>query len=211
MESPGRKPHMPDATGKLMVRVVDGARQPFKGDVLISLFDGAQRRVHWAYHSSPFIEFTIPVTDGPLDVYRVVAGAKDRRDAGQLGIPLKNGVMTFVDLMLLPKRASFEFEPLETLEGIHPKLLPLVKAFLDENFGGDDQEAYEKLQQNEDNVNKIPVNTAEGLATLLSISSGFDGFGTPSTPIIPLKPAETAKHHPLDFVSRLTQLHADRF
>src|SRR5262245_38700468 len=177
MESPGRKLRMPDAKAKLMVRVVDGARQPFKGDVLISLFDGAQRRVHWAFHSSPFIEFTIPVTDGPLDVYRVVAGAKDRRDAGQLGIPLKEGVMTFVDLMLLPKRASFDFEPLDALADVHPKLLPLVKDFLKENFGGEDQEAYERLQQNEDDVNKVPVNTAEGLATLLSISSGFVGFG----------------------------------
>src|SRR5262249_17064695 len=157
-----------------------------------SLFDGAQRRVHWAYHSLPFIEFSIPVTDGPNDVYRVIAGAKDCRDAGQMAIPLKEDVTTIVDLMLLPKRATFQFEPLDTLTNVHPKLLPLVKTFLTENFGGDDEAAYRRLQQNQDNVNKIPVNTAEGLATLLSISSGFDGFGTPSTPIIPLKPAETA-------------------
>src|SRR5262249_32864565 len=158
MESPGRKPLMPDAMGTLMVRVVDGARQPFKGDVLISLFDGAQRRVHWAYHSLPFIEFSIPVTDGPNDVYRAIAGAKDCRDAGQMAIPLKEDVTTIVDLMLLPKRATFQFEPLDTLTNVHPKLLPLVKTFLTENFGGDDEAAYRRLQQNQDNVNKIPVN-----------------------------------------------------
>ena len=88
-----------------------------------------------------------------------------------MAIPLKENAVTIVDLMLLPKRATFQFEPLDTLANVHPKLLPLVKTFLKENFGGDDQAAYERLQQNEDNVNKIPVNTAEGLATLLSIAA----------------------------------------
>src|SRR5206468_9979437 len=130
---------MPEGT--LTVRVVDGTRDPFRGDVLITLFDGAQRRVHWAYHSLPFIEFTIPVTNGPLDVYRVLAGARHFRDAGQTAIPVKGGAITSVDLMLLPQRGEFRFAPLDELAGVHPKLLSLVKDFLKEKFGGEDQDA----------------------------------------------------------------------
>lgn len=92
------------ATATLLVRLFDGTRRPLGRETLVSLFDGAQRRVHWAYHPRPNVEFTIPVTNGPIDSYRVVAAAKDHRDAGQIAIRIRERAQSTVDLMLLPKR-----------------------------------------------------------------------------------------------------------
>lgn len=186
---------------KLLVRVFDGARKTFEDDVLISLFDGAQRRVHWAYHSAAFVEFTIPVTNGPLDVFRVVAGAKDYRDAGQLGVFLKGGAVSVVDLMLLPKRGNFVFQPLEFLTNFHHKLISLIRDFLMRQFNASDQNAYERLQKD----------NPEGLATLLSIASGFEGFGANEENTTLLKPPTAVKSHPFDFVNKLIDLKPDRF
>jgi hypothetical protein len=184
----------------LSVRVVDGGRQPFQGDVLITLFDGNQQRVHWAFHKTPNVVFTVPLTDGPADVFRVIASADNCKDAGQLGVELKQGTASAVDLMLLPRKGSFVFQPLASLSNYHKNLLPLVQQFLRSMFDSDDQKAYEKLQRDNE----------EGLATLLSISSAFQGFGA-SAGVTAVAPPIATVSHPLDFVTELVRLEFDRF
>ena len=174
------------ATSTLLVRLFDGTRRPLGRETLVSLFDGAQRRVHWAFHPRPNVEFTIPVTNGPIDRYRVVAGAKDHRDAGQSAIRIKEGAQSTVDLMLLPKRGQPVFEPLAALDRVHGRLRPLLEDFLRRQLGAPDEGAYQQLQQTH----------AEGVMTLLNIASAFDGF-TPD--------------HPIDFVETLVELKPDRF
>ena len=190
--------------GRLLIRVFDGARSPFPGDVLISLFDGVQRRVHWAHHSTPFTMFTIPLTDGPLDVFRVVAGAPKHRDAGQLGITLKQDTLSIVNLMLLPQRADFVFQPLATLKNIHQKLFTSVTGFLKKQNLTADDKGYKAFQEKD-------LKNREGLATLLSIASGFDGFGAGENGGSALAPPIAFGHHPLEYVDELISLEPDRF
>jgi len=174
---------MGDAT--LLVRLFDGARRPFGTETVVSLFDGAQRRVHWAFHPRPNVEFSIPVTNGPVDTYRVVAGATDHRDAGQRAIRISESVRSTVDLMLLPRRTRPVFEPLAALDRVHVKLRPLVEDYLARHVGASDEAAYRRLQES----------NAEALMTLLNIASAFGGF---------------APEHPLDFVDVLVELKPDR-
>jgi hypothetical protein len=174
-------------TGQLLVRLSDGARNRFEREALVSLFDGAQRRVHAAFHQKPNIEFTIPITDGPNDMYRVVVSARDHLDAGQMAIPVKADTVSIVDLMMIPKRSRPMFRPLADLDAIHPRLRPLIEGFLQETLGSSGDASYQQLQ------NSNPA----GLITLLSISSAFADFAAPD--------------HPLDFVDRLLELQQDRF
>jgi len=177
---------MAKAKATLLVRLFDGTRQPSGRETLVSLFDGAQRRVHCAYHPRPNVQFTIPVTNGPIDSYRVVAAAKDHRDAGQSAIRIKESAQSTVDLMLLPKRGRPVFEPLAALDRVHKKLRPLLEDFLLRQLRASDEGAYQRLQQAH----------AEGVMTLLNIASAFEGFTPP---------------HPFDFVETLVELKPDRF
>jgi hypothetical protein len=140
-----------------------------------------------AVHPKPNVEFTIPVTDGPNDTYRVVVSAKDHLDAGQTSIPLRANAVSIVDLMLVPKRSLPVFRRLAELDSVHPRLRPLLEHFLRREFGSADESAYLQLQT---------ANPA-GLITLLNISSAFADFVPPD--------------HPLDFVDALIELKADRF
>lgn len=175
------------ADGKLLVRLADGARQVFGREALVNLFDGAQRLMHAAVHQKPNIEFTIPVTGGLNDTYRVVVNAKDHLDAGQTAIPVRAGITSIVDLMLIPKRSKPVFRPLSDLNTVHRQLRPLIEGLLTQQFGSGDEASYERLQ------NENPA----GLMTLLSIASAFGDFSTPN--------------HPLDFVDQLLELKPDRF
>ena len=183
------------ATGRLRLTIVNGRREPFPKPVEVRLIDNDQRRVHWATHKTPDIMFEIPVTGGPRDRFLVLAGADDHRQVGQSGVLVKEGAVTEIALMLLHKRSVLEFKPIGALALVHQKLDTLVKAFLKHNFQGEDQSAYDRLQQA----------NAEGLATLLNVASGFDGFGGDQT-----MPPSMARH-PLTFVTELTTLEPDRF
>jgi hypothetical protein len=173
--------------GTLLVRVADGAREPFARETLVTLFDGAQRRVHSAVHRFPNVEFSIPVTDGPNDIYRVIVSAKDHLDAGQVGVPLKPGSVTILDLMLIPKRARLVFKSLAELDLVHPKLRRLLEDFLVKEFGAANDAAYQRLQQE----------NPAGLMTFFSIAGAFAECHTPD--------------HPLDFIDVLFALQRDRF
>jgi hypothetical protein len=179
----------------LLLRIVDGARQPLAGQTLVTLFDGAQRMVHRAAHHSDQIRFIVPFTDGPNDIYRVTVSADGRLDAGQLGIKLEGQTETAVDVMLLPRASKFDFKALSSLAGVHAKLPALVNAFLTKHFSAADAATYDQLKDQ------------PGLATLLSITSGFDGFGSGRNVTLD----DAGKKHPLEFINELTQLDSDRF
>jgi hypothetical protein len=88
---------------------------------------------------------------------------------------------------------------------VHPKLLPLITSFLEEQpgFNGDAEAAYQALQH--ENPGKV--------ASLLSISSAFAGFGLAAAGDAGLfvRPVDAIGSHPLDFIDKLQRLEPDRF
>src|SRR5262245_60403523 len=123
---------MADKLGTLTLRMFDGERLPLVDqDILISLWDGNQRRVHWAYHRTPNIKFTIPLAGNFVDAYRVVAGAKGYRDAGQTNVMLSEDPAQ-VDLMLLPRKAKFNFTTLAEIKD--PDLRRLISEHLTSRY-----------------------------------------------------------------------------
>jgi len=172
------------AKGSLLVKVFDGTRALLPNpDVLVSLWDGNQRRVHWNYHKASQIQFTVPLADNFVDNYRVVVSAKGYRDAGQTAVHVSTTPVE-VNLMLVPKKPKFSFDELSAL-GV--KVRKLLEDYLvsQPEYAAANQAAYEALQ----------ADNGPGLATLLSISSAFDGFAP----------------HPMDFIDRLLTLAPDRF
>src|SRR5262245_16438130 len=173
---------MPD--GSLTLRIFDGTRVPLpQPDVLVSLWDGYQRQVHWNYHKASEIQFTIPLVNNFADNYRIVASARGYAYAGQSAIPLGAGPSE-IDLMLLPKKPRLDFDPLATLRA---PVRDLLKNYMvsQPKYAAADEAAYNALQ----------IDSGPGLATLLNISSAFDGFNP----------------HPMDFVKELLLLKPDRF
>ncbi len=184
-------------TATLVLQIADGSRQPFGGATSVRLIDGAQRTVHQAVHHASTIRFTIPFTDGPNDLYRVLVSADDHLDAGQVGVRLDDDAEVAVAVMLLPRKSRLAFEPLSALSAVHPRLEPLMRSFLQRTFGSSDDGAYSQLHD---------VN-AGGLATLLSISSAFAGFGAGQSVTVD----GAGQRHPLEFVEELQHLDNDRF
>lgn len=173
---------MAEKLGTLTLRMFDGARLPLAGkDILVSLWDGNQRRVHWAYHTASSVQFTIPLADNFVDSYRVAVSAKGYRDAGQTNVRVSDEPAQ-VDLMLLPRKAKFEFAGLAGLNG---DLGRLVTAHLTSRYGSATEDTYILLQKE----------FSEGLATVLNIAGAFTGFA----------------QHPLSFAEKFNSLAPDRF
>lgn len=99
-------------TASLMLNVFDGARQPLSRSlrVLVRLYDGAGRAVSAGYHRGPSVYFTrVPCYNDPRDNYRVVISAPGCYTTGFQPVRLKPGVLTNLDMMLLPRQGSFNF------------------------------------------------------------------------------------------------------
>jgi hypothetical protein len=172
------------AKGSLLLKIFDGTRALLSNaDVLVSLWDGNQRRVHWNYHKGSQIQFTIPLADNFVDNYRVVVSANGYRDAGQSAVRVGTTPVE-VSLMLVPKKPKFTFD---ALSGLSQKVRKLLEDYMasQPKYAAADQAAYELLQ----------ADNSAGLAALLNISSAFEGFDP----------------HPMDFVERLLTLAPDRF
>jgi len=170
--------------GSLILKIFDGTRAPLpKPDVLVSLWDGYQRRVHWNYHKAAEVRFIVPLANNFGDTYRVVAGADGYRYAGQSAIRV-GATAAEIELMLLPKKSKLQFDPLATLQDRVRNLLTNYMLARPQ-YAAADEAAYQAVQ----------VDSGPGLATLLNISSAFDGF----------------QPHPIDFVQELLSLEPDRF
>src|SRR5215813_8356599 len=135
---------MADTT--LTLHVFEGTRLPLTNrDILVSLWDGNQRRVHWAYHRSPDIRFTIPLADNFVDNYRVVVSTDGYRDAGQTSVVLTEDPSDLA-LMLLPKKPAFAFAPLDTIASVHESLSRLVVEHLQSRYDDASELTYKRLQ-----------------------------------------------------------------
>jgi len=124
-------PNTDDRKASLLVRVFNGARQPFVSTtkLLITLRDGYQKQMHRDYHKGPQIRFEeLPFSNNLADNYTVIAYAKGYQQAGFTPVKLSATVERVVDLMLLPKKPKFEFQypTLASLAKYDRKLATLV-------------------------------------------------------------------------------------
>jgi hypothetical protein len=108
MATPGRTP----ATSTLTVNIVDGTRNLLHqgARILFRIFDGNQNAITTKELSNPSVRFTdLPFFDNFGDNYRVVISADGYNGAGFVPVPLSPTSPVTLDLMLLPKKNSFNF------------------------------------------------------------------------------------------------------
>src|SRR6185295_2742534 len=90
-------------TGKILLQVVNGARQPFQGNVDFRLFDGDKKGGALVTRPGPTIVIDkIPCFDNTRDDYTVLVSADGFIQAGYFPAKVAPNVLRPVFLMLLP-------------------------------------------------------------------------------------------------------------
>jgi len=102
---------LPDSA-TIRLNVFDGRRKPFdaRPKLLVTLRDGTQKQVKRDYYAGPTVNFEVPYTNGLADNYTVIVYAKNQVQAGFAPVRVTPGQPSNVDLMLLPKKATFNFD-----------------------------------------------------------------------------------------------------
>jgi hypothetical protein len=98
-------------TGMILLRVFDGARRPVAPTrkYLARILDGSQRELFARDLSGPGVTFEVPFHDNLDDRYTVLVSASKSLDAGFHPVIVTRDAPVLVDLMLVPKRAAFDF------------------------------------------------------------------------------------------------------
>lgn len=137
-------------TGKIILQVVNGARQPFTGNVDFRLFDGDKQGGKQVTKKGPVILIDkIPCFDNTRDDYTVLASAKDMVQAGYFPARVAPNVLRPVFLMLLPKDGSFNFNQAHwnDIATTHPEAQQILGADSDNARKAKDR--YENLIENQ--------------------------------------------------------------
>ncbi len=163
-----------DGKATIALTIFNGARELFprtKKGVLLRVRDGQQVLRYEGYVKASNVSIRVPFSDNFVDDYTVLVTADGYRDAGffPLNVSLIRDVQ--VDLMLVPKKATYQFLPWGELK-VH---YPLITKFL--ACAGDETEAeghYEELRQK-----KSPA-----LASLLNLTAAMSTIHLPrGTPL----------------------------
>ena len=97
-------------TGKIILQVVNGARQPFTGNVDIRLFDGDKNGGSQITRKGPTIIIeNVPCFDNTRDDYTVLASADGMVQSGYFPVRVAPNTLRPVFLMLFPKDGGFNF------------------------------------------------------------------------------------------------------
>lgn len=109
--------------GSIRINIVDGARQPVPDDLqtLVRVLDGNKREVRnlWG-KGSTIVVIGLPFHDSPVDMYTVIVHASSYDDGAIYPVPLQQGRLLDVYVMLQPTDASFHFVPIETVQANAP-------------------------------------------------------------------------------------------
>src|SRR5437870_3825811 len=121
---------MADAVIHLML--FNGRREllPANTDIQVRVVDGDQRVVFDKFVNEPVVRITVPFTDGPKDLYTVLASASGYLAAGFVPVKVNSAVERPVFLMLLPRNGTFNFANAQwaTLQPSLPDLAAFLKA-----------------------------------------------------------------------------------
>lgn len=115
----------PAKAGKAIVNVFDGLRQPYSDSpkLLIMVRDGKQNVVSRKFHATPSVQFTgLKISDNLTDDYTFLVSAKHYKDAGYFPVRIAAGVLSVVDLLLIPNESTFTFERWETVSTRYSKI-----------------------------------------------------------------------------------------
>jgi hypothetical protein len=162
-------------TCQLQVRVFDGTRNllPSATDILYRIIDANQKQVFVGEKNTPLVSFDLPPHDNFLDTYTVIVFADGYKQAGFTPVKLSRSTPTTLDLMLLPKDASYNFAD-ASWDAMKSKLPFLAK-------GADDatgKQRYEDLMEQKPN----------SLASLLNLTTAMAQIQLPQgTPLQYLK------------------------
>jgi len=162
-------------TASILVNVFDGTRQPLttEKELLIRVIDGNHHEVSADFHDGPSVKFDGLTVFGNLgDDYTVIVSADGYQQAGYTPIHVSQNVVETVDLMLIPREASFNFAlgRWAAIEQSFPKLVALLSSDLAAPQAA--QERYEAMVETPD---RQPV-----LACLLNLTTAMSAIELPS-------------------------------
>ena len=171
---------MAEEKAKLLLNVFDGTRRPISSEVeiLVTLFDGTQKQLHKNHHHGPSIPFNVPFFNNHGDKYSVIVFANGYQQAGFFPVHVKKDKETKIDLMLVPKDVSFNFDRAgwDELGNSHPKVRDLLAA-----GGGTSDEAKARY-------NQLMDDRPETLACFFNITTAMAQSSLPQgTPLDYLK------------------------
>ena len=120
---------MPD-TALITVNVFDGTRRPISPDldILFTITDGNLKQLFRDFRKGPSVNFEVPFNNNLADKYTVVAFVKNYSQAGFTPVRVSLHLTQVVDLMLLPKKAKFDFTEATwaKLSVTHPHLIDIL-------------------------------------------------------------------------------------
>src|SRR5947207_2189848 len=147
------------STGKIILQVVDGARQPITGDIDIRLFDGDKNGGELITHRGPTIILeNIPCFNNTRDFYTVLASGPRYVQAGYFPAKVGPNILRPVFLMLLPKDGGFNFNRAHwaDIQVSHPEVPKLLA----------DRDRYEAILEEQEAVAAGMWNILTGLSQL---------------------------------------------
>ena len=159
--------------GLLNLTVFDGTRNPIQTgtQILLTVRDGFQNQLYREYVSGPKIPLHLPVHNNLGDNYAIIVFRPGSEQAGFQPVQISSDVPQTLDLMLLPKDASFHFAQAKWTDIVakRPKLAEIFSA----GASGKPADTYGSLMEDH----------PDHLACLLNITTAMDQIllaqGTP--------------------------------
>src|SRR5215470_5494496 len=105
------KPAVNPNTGLVTVNVFDGKRQaiPEGTQILVTVRDGAQNQLFRNSVNGPSVKLELPFHNNFADSYSIIAFVDGHEQAGFQPVAISPHAPGQLDLMLLPKNATFHF------------------------------------------------------------------------------------------------------
>jgi hypothetical protein len=173
------KPAANPNTGFVTVNVFNGTRQPMPQgiEILLTVRDGAQNQLFRNFLNSPSVTFELPFHNNFADSYSIVASADEYEQAGFQPVAIGPNAPGQVDLMLLPKKGTFQFGGARWSEVLAQK--PLLGKIFAASVTGAPSSAYAELVENHPDRLACLLNTTTAMQQIsLPQNSPLDYFKT---------------------------------
>ncbi len=174
-------------TGFVTVNVFDGTRQPMPQDaaILLTVRDGAQNQLFRDFVKASSIKLELPFHNNFADNYAIIAFADGYEQAGFQPVKIGPNSPSELDLMLLPKNATFHFANAQWADVVAQK--PLMGKIFAASVTGDPGDTYGDLMEEH----------PDRLACLLNITTAMQQISLPQqTPLDYFKTFDLAALQP---------------
>ena len=155
-------------THNVVINVYDGTRKPISSDVKLQLnvSDGFLKQQFAGSRKGPSVKFSLPAFDNLGDRYTITASGKGFLNAGFAPIKLVRGAPQHLDLMLLPKDGTFNFQDAgwQDLQSSNPQLASLLSQGAGSAQAAEDR--YEQLMEQKPEVLAAFFNITTAMAAI---------------------------------------------